>query len=253
VWLYDDGDNTPEASEISWIDMISVNSALDDDYPSVVTAVSCYVGCPEESAWGSLGIDLLTKPGFGASVGVIASARSPYGTIDWPNNLGGTDSIIYEFNKNMIKNYQKVGEAFYNAKYFCNYNYGWNHYIENLNQYTYNLFGDPSLTLLGISENYPPEIPNIIGPSRCIINEINTFEITSIDPDDNDLFYYIEYDENQGYWTDEASPSGETIFQDLIWEETGTFNVRVKAKDIYGAESNWASGESSKNKICKYE
>ena len=98
VWASDNGDGIPEAPEMSWISFCNINSNLDDDYPSVVTAVSCYIGCPEHSTSGNIGIDLLTDPSLGASIGVVASARSPYGSLDWPNNPGGSDQIIYEFN-----------------------------------------------------------------------------------------------------------------------------------------------------------
>jgi len=151
VWSSDDGDGVPEWDEISWPDFININSNLDDDFPSIVTAESCYVGCPEPASGGNLGIDLLTDPSMGASIGVIASARSPYGSFDWPNNPGGSDSIIYEFNRFMINDSKKVGEALYDSKYFCNFNYGWNHYAEYIDMFTFNLFGDPSLAIEGIT------------------------------------------------------------------------------------------------------
>lgn len=166
VWSWDDGDSVPEGHEMSWPDFINIGSNLDDDFPSVVTAESCYVGCPEPSPDGNLGIDLLTDPSMGASIGVVASARSPYGTLDWPNNPGGSDSIIYEFNNNLINRSEKVGEAVYNSKYFCNLHYGWDHYAEYLDMYTFNLFGDPSLILKGTSGDIP-EV-DIIKPESAI-------------------------------------------------------------------------------------
>ena len=166
VWSWDDGDGVPEGNEISWPDIINSGSNLDDDFPSVVTAESCYVGCPEPSPDGNLGTDLLTDPSMGASIGVVASARSPYGSLDWPNNPGGSDSIIYEFNNNLINRSEKVGEALYNSKYFCNLQYGWDHYAEYLDMYTFNLFGDPSLILRGTSGS-TPEV-NITKPESAI-------------------------------------------------------------------------------------
>lgn len=148
VWDWDDGDGIPEGNEISWPGMLSTTSNLDDDYPSVVTSASCLVGCPEPSAWDRLGIKMLTLQDWGPAVGVIASARSPYGTAYWPP--GGSESIIYEFNDLMINGHEKVGQAFYDSKFYCNTNYGWDHYAEYINMYTFNLWGDPSLTLEGV-------------------------------------------------------------------------------------------------------
>jgi len=149
VWSWDDGDGVPEGNEISWPYFITMYSNLDDDYPSIVTAVSCYVGCPEPAPGGNLGIDLLTDPSFGASVGVIASARSPYGSLDWPNNPGGSYSIMYEFNGYMINESKKVGQALYDSKFYCNQNYGWDHQAEYLDMFTFNLYGDPALVREG--------------------------------------------------------------------------------------------------------
>jgi len=155
VWSSDDGDHIPEANEMTWPTMLSTSSDLDDDYPSIVTAISCYVGYPEPNNRGNLGIDLLTQPAYGTSVGVISSARTPYGNFDWPTDLGGSDSIMYEINNNLINRSQSIGEAFYQAKFFCNLHYGWNSYEEYLDLYTFNLYGDPSLMFEGLYGNVP--------------------------------------------------------------------------------------------------
>jgi hypothetical protein len=155
VWSLDDGDDVPEANEMTWPTMLITSSNLDDDFPSIVTSISCYVGYPEPNAWGNLAIDLLTLPGYGASVGVISSARTPYGSLDWPTDPGGSDSIMYEFNNNLINRSQTVGEAFYQAKFFCNFHYAWTSNEEYLDLYTFNLFGDPSLILEGKEGNVP--------------------------------------------------------------------------------------------------
>jgi hypothetical protein len=155
IWEWDDGDGIPETDEFSWLDIVTTSSDLDDDYPSIVCAASCLVGCPEPNDWGRMGVKMLTGTSWGPSVGVISSARSPYGTADWPP--GGSESIIYEFNDMMINGPEKVGQALYNSKFYCTTNYGWAHYAEYINMYTFNLFGDPSLTREGIDlSGVPP-------------------------------------------------------------------------------------------------
>ncbi|KYK24747.1 hypothetical protein AYK25_01585 [Thermoplasmatales archaeon SM1-50] len=242
VWEWDDGDNVPEASEISFIDFININSNLDDDYPSIVTAESCYVGCPEASPTGNLGIDLLTDPSMGASIGVIASARSPYGTFDWPNNPGGSDSILFEFNRFLINDSKTVGEALYNAKYFCNLFYGWDHYAEYLDMYTFNLFGEPSLVLKGISvENLPPDTPTITGPAQGKIKVAIQYNFTAIDPNGDEVSYFIEW--GDGTDSDWIGPynSGCIIIKSHTWSTKGDYIIRVKAKDSNGDESDWGT------------
>jgi hypothetical protein len=235
VWSTDDGDGIPEYNEISWPDFININSNLDDDYPSVVTAESCYVGCPEPAPGGNLGIDLLTDPTMGASIGVIASSRSPYGSFDWPNPPGGTDSIIYEFNNYMINESKGVGEALYDSKYFCNYNYGWDHWAEYLDLYTFNLFGDPSLAIEGITtENLPPDKPTIDGPNKGSPGKEYTYSIIASDPDDDTL--YVQWDWGDGTTSDWLGPfsSGTEVWDSHIWNEKGTVIISVTVEDEHG-------------------
>jgi hypothetical protein len=148
VWAWDDGDGVPESNEMSWPDMISTTSNLDDDFPSIVYAVSCLVGYPEPNAWGNLGIDLLTEPSFGSSVGVLSGTR-----VVWVSK-GDGELLCYEFNRFLIDGPagpEKVGNALYDSEFFYNQNYTWNHYSEYWNPFGYNLYGDPSLVREGIS------------------------------------------------------------------------------------------------------
>ena len=239
VWLSDDGDNVPEGNEISWPDFININSYLDDDYPSIVTAESCYVGCPEPSLSGNLGIDLLTDPSMGASIGVIASARSPYGSFDWPNNPGGSDSIIYEFNRLMINDSKTVGEALYDSKYFCNLNYGWDHYAEYIDLFTFNLFGDPSLNIQGIAvENLPPNIPIIDGPNSGSTGSEYNYCIIVSDPDNDNL--YIKWNWGDGNSSDILGPitSGSEVYGSHIWNTKGSYKISVNIEDEHGLSVN---------------
>lgn len=237
VWSEDDGDGVPEAPEIDLIEFININSYLDDDYPSIVTAVSCYVGCPEQASGGNIGIDLLTNPSLGASIGVIASARSPYGSLDWPNNPGGSDSIIYEFNRLMINDSKKVGEAFYDSKYFCNHNYGWDHYLEYNDMFTFNLFGDPSLEIEGITlENHPPVKPTINGPNKGVPGTEYTYCINATDPEEDSL--YVKWEWDDGTSSDWLGPfiSGTEVCDSHIWDKKGSYIISVTVEDEYGAK-----------------
>lgn len=151
VWAWDDGDGVPEThdpDEMAWYDMISTSSALDDDHPSIVYAISCMVGYPEPNDWGNLGIDLLTRPLYGSSAGIISGTR-----VVWVS-LGGGDLLCYHFNRYLIdgpNGPEKVGDALYDSEFFHIQNYTWEHYSEYWDLFTYNLYGDPSLVREGIS------------------------------------------------------------------------------------------------------
>ncbi len=243
VWTHDDGDTIPEGSEISWPNFITRSSNLDDDYPSIVTAVSCYVGCPEEdpNAHGNLGIDLLTDPSFGAAVAVVASARSPYGSEDWPDTPGGSDHIIYEFNKNVIVNEESVAEALYHSKYYCNTNYGWDNYAEYIDMFTFNLFGDPSMKLIISNDNESPNKPTISGPSMGKIGTEQSYQVSATDPDGDQLHYNVDWgEENQSIELFGPFESGDTITVSHTWNERGRYTIRVQAIDEYDHESEWS-------------
>jgi hypothetical protein len=246
IWSSDDGDGIPESNEITWPDFINVDSDLDDDYPSIVTAVSCYVGCPEIYQGRNLGVDLLTNPLMGASVGVVASARSPYGSVDWsPSNPGGSDSIIYEFNRYMIINHERVGDALYNSKFYCTTNFGWNQFYEYIDLYTFNLYGDPSLVLQGINVEGKPDKPlTPSGPLNGKLGKEYTYTTSTTDPDDDQLYYM--WDWGDGTFSDWIGPysSGAECSESHIWNNRGGFNMKVKAKDINDIQSPWSDSLS---------
>lgn len=154
VWQWDDGDGVPESHEFWSPFLISVGSNLEDDYPSIVFAVSCLVGYPEPNPYGNLGIDLLTEPYFGAGAGVLSATRPAAISGEWPSDPGGAESLCYEFNRFMIggpEGSEMLGDALYDAKFYSHQNYGWDHIYEYLNLYNYNLYGDPALLREGAS------------------------------------------------------------------------------------------------------
>jgi hypothetical protein len=241
VWERDDGDDIPEANEMSWPPLLNIASNLDDDYPAIVTSISCLVGYPEPNGWGNLGIDLLTMPSFGASVGVVASARSPYGDFDWPLVPGGSDSIIYEFNKNIITNDQKVGEALYTSKYFCNLNYGWSLYFEYINLYTFNLYGDPSLAQQGINISGRPNKPSTPTGETSGKNGVEyQYTSSAIDPNDDPVYYLFNWgDGTDSGWLGPVD-SGALYQANHIWQKKGSYEIKTRVKDGDGLVSDWS-------------
>jgi len=151
-WNWDDGDGVPEQGngEMQSYQFINVSTSnLDDDYPSIVFAISCNVGYPDPNPYGNCGVDLLTKPGWGAAAGVVSSSRPASISADWKNSPGGTEQICYEFNRYMIAEGERIGDALYDGKYHAHTYYGWDYMYEYMNLYNYNLYGDPALVVNG--------------------------------------------------------------------------------------------------------
>jgi hypothetical protein len=65
------------------------------------------------------------------------------------NSPGGTEQICYEFNRYLIAEGERVGDALYDGKYYATSVYGWDRVYEYMNLYNYNLYGDPALELAG--------------------------------------------------------------------------------------------------------
>jgi hypothetical protein len=150
VWVWDDGDGVPESGERTSYRFIGTGAAnLDDDHPSIVFAISCNVGFPEPNPYGNLGIDLLTLPGWGTSAGVLSSSRPAAVAGDWKTTGGGTEQICYDFNRYMLVEGEKVGDALYDGKFHATTYYGWDHIYEYMDLYNYNLYGDPALAVSG--------------------------------------------------------------------------------------------------------
>jgi parallel beta-helix repeat protein len=93
--------------------------------------------------------------------------------------------------------------------------------------------------------NNPPSSPIIKGPKVGKINIDYEFTFSSTDPDQDQIYFNISWgDGNTIEW---AGPynSSETVTFNHKWTNTGTYIIQVKAKDIYGAESQESTMEIS--------
>jgi len=101
------------------------------------------------------------------------------------------------------------------------------------------------------SDNHPPDAPEIAGPTSGKPGVEYVFVFSTEDPEDDDVSYYVEWGDGESTgWTDYYE-SGIDVAISHTWEEIDWDNIlRCKAKDIYGAESNWSDRpiRISKNK-----
>jgi peptidase C25-like protein/PKD domain-containing protein len=104
--------------------------------------------------------------------------------------------------------------------------------------YQLNLFGDPSLSF-HISK--PPNTPDKpIGPSSGKSGKIYQFSTKTLDADNDQVFYLFDWGNNElSEWYGPYA-SGQLIEVSHTWSEKGTYQIRVKAKDDQGAESDWS-------------
>jgi len=91
-----------------------------------------------------------------------------------------------------------------------------------------------------ISGNDPPNKPTITGPISGKAGKSYTYSAHTIDPDGDQVYYLFDWDDgtNSG-WTGPYN-SGQTVSSSHIWAAQGTYQIKVKSKDINDAESVWS-------------
>ena len=88
----------------------------------------------------------------------------------------------------------------------------------------------------------PPNAPTITGSTSGKVGTPYTYKFTSTDPNGDDVSYYIKWgDGNVTDWTAFQAPGPPGYSESHTWDERGEYTIEAKAKDIFGAESDWAT------------
>jgi hypothetical protein len=102
-------------------------------------------------------------------------------------------------------------------------------------------FGDPAQMFKSPSPSDPPATPTKpIGPTLGIWNVQYTYTSMTSDPNNDQIYYLFDWgDGNNSGWIGPYN-SGVTGVASHIWTELGTYNVKVRARDVWGAGSIWS-------------
>ena len=92
-------------------------------------------------------------------------------------------------------------------------------------------------------ENAPPNMPMVSGETNGKVGVSYVYSASSIDPDGDRVSYWFEWGDGANYGWIGPYDSGTTVNGSHVWSEEGTYIVKVKAKDIHGEESTWATLE----------
>jgi hypothetical protein len=98
--------------------------------------------------------------------------------------------------------------------------------------------------------NSPPFAPEIEGPNAGKIKEVYDYNFTASDPNGDNMTYYVEWgdgDINEG-----SIESGDKFTLTHSWNVTGDYTIKAKAKDVFGAESEWSTFDVSITKSKSY-
>jgi hypothetical protein len=106
-----------------------------------------------------------------------------------------------------------------------------------------------------IQENNPPDTPNINGLASGKAGTEYDYTFVTTDPNGDDVYYYIEWGDDQVEEWIGPYKSSEEATVSHAWTEEGIYNIRAKAKDVHDAESDWGTLEVTmpKNKVSQYE
>ncbi len=90
-------------------------------------------------------------------------------------------------------------------------------------------------------ENHPPHTPSSpSGPDSGTPGTSYSVSATTTDPDGDDVAYNFDWgDETESGWTSFVRSGGSASLSHS-WSSQGTFDVRARAKDTYGAKSGWS-------------
>ncbi|MGB9717332.1 MAG: C25 family cysteine peptidase [Thermoproteota archaeon] len=140
-WGFDDGDNVPESSEMSWASFFSSSDApgLNDSTPSFTFQCSCNNGYPEDE--NNLGYALLKN----GAIATVSSSRVSWYIIGYwrPRMLADNIEIGYRYVEKLLKSKLSAGVALYEAKGMLPHNDS----VWWMNMFDFNLYGDPSISL----------------------------------------------------------------------------------------------------------
>ena len=91
------------------------------------------------------------------------------------------------------------------------------------------------------SENNLPSPPNTpSGPTSGETDVLYSYTTNATDPDNDEVRYYFDWDDGTGNWTGFVG-SGQSASKSHAWNNPGTYEIRAKAQDEHGAESEFSS------------
>jgi nitrous oxidase accessory protein NosD len=114
------------------------------------------------------------------------------------------------------------------------------HYIITVEDTSGNSVSTGNISVI-IIPDIQPTAPIINGPTSGNTGEIYTYTFVAIDPDNDNIYYEVNWGDGQvDDWYGPCT-SNIVITRTHQWAEKGTYLIQARAKDIYGAIGEWGS------------
>jgi len=213
-------------------------SSLNNTFWPMLTSVACYCGAFEQDDCLA---ETLVKDDSGA-IACLMNDNKGYGSIDTVVTYSGAFvwSQFYSLYHNHI---EKIGAVLANSKYpfiqdatndnnrdRCKWELCWREI---------NLIGDPETPLLTKRESSPavPSPPS--GAAFGIFSTNYTYNTGTCDPEGDGIYYEFVWDDGTNT-TVGPIISGDTANATHSWSRPKTYEVRVRAGDVFGAWSDYS-------------
>jgi hypothetical protein len=212
----------------------STCSYLNDSYPAIIFADAC---SNSDVDYVNLGQAMLQR----GAVGFVGATKVALGCPGWDDpNDGSSQSLDYYFTTCVTSGNYTQGAALQWALRQMYTNGLWDYLKYETFQWGA-LWGNPDLGMVTVITNYPPEVPELpSGPTQGEPGIGYDFSSHTADPEaDSILFWFNWGDGTNSDWVGPYN-SGDTSTTSHAWEHSGTYYVKVKAKDIHDNECGWS-------------
>ena len=117
---------------------------------------------------------------------------------------------------------------------------GWNRIKVEASDAAGNPGYDEKTIYYNIGNNPPNKPAKPSGPTNGKTGVTYTYSTTTTDPDGDQIYYLFDWgDGTNSGWLGPYN-SSQTVSASHSWNEKGSYQIKVKAKDIYGEESEWS-------------
>ena len=206
---------------------------LNDDYPAIISAASC---SNSDTDYLNIGQAMMKQ----GAVGFLgANKAAPYQS-QWDDVSDGSDqSLKYLFLSSLNSGEMTQGQAHQYALSEMYKRDLWD-FLKYETFVHGSLFGNPDLGISSPFQDISPLKPEIpVGPNSGKVNQEQSYSTSAIDPDDDNLYYCFSWGDGSVDWFG-PYVSGELVSVSHSWSEEGEFEIKVKAKDVTGSESDWS-------------
>jgi len=216
--------------------------SLNDNYPAIVFADACSNSDTDEL---NIGQAMLQQ----GAVGFLGATKVAYGMGAWNDPYdGSSQSLDYFFTTSVTSGNYTQGGAHQWALRHMYTNDLW--YYVKYEMFEWGaLWGSPNLSMANV--NNPPLTPTTpSGTTKGDPGMDYDFSSSTTDPDGDDIFYFFDWgDGTDSDWLGPYS-SGEACVASNSWTQSGTYEVSVKAKDVFDSESDWSNSLSVNIYAC---